>query len=106
MRCNSYLAVMRPPPWYRVLIEKMRRSLASDTDTSDRAPCSGHNIITGDPGDCGTPTDMGKVASALLAKHVRTLEVLHSLQMDNAKLRRESQVLGIPYSWRQMAWIA
>ena len=40
----------------------------------------------------GIDTNVGKVASALLAKHVRTLEILHSLQMDNAQLRQEIQV--------------
>lgn len=40
----------------------------------------------------GIDTNVGKVASALLAKHVRTLEILHSLQMDNAQLRLEIQV--------------
>lgn len=40
----------------------------------------------------GIATGVGKAASALLAKHVRTLEVLHSLQRENAKLRLEIQV--------------
>lgn len=40
----------------------------------------------------GIATNVGKVASALLAKHVRTLEVLHTLQRTNAKLRQEIQV--------------
>lgn len=40
----------------------------------------------------GMPSDVGKAASALLAKHVRTLEVLFSLQRENAKLKQESQV--------------
>lgn len=40
----------------------------------------------------GLATNVGKVASALLAKHVRTLEVLHTLQRNNAKLRQEIQV--------------
>lgn len=40
----------------------------------------------------GVTTNVGKVASALLAKHVRTLEVLHSLQKRNAELTRELQV--------------
>lgn len=40
----------------------------------------------------GIATNVGKVASALLAKHVRTLEVLHSLQRNNAELRQEIQV--------------
>ncbi|CAM9769624.1 unnamed protein product, partial [Ectocarpus sp. 13 AM-2016] len=39
----------------------------------------------------GTGTHAGKVASALLAKHVRTLEVLHSLQKSNAQLRQDIQ---------------
>lgn len=43
-------------------------------------------------GSGGMTTGVGKAASALLAKHVRTLEVLHSLQRDNAKLRLEIQV--------------
>lgn len=40
----------------------------------------------------GLATNVGKVASALLAKHVRTLEVLHTLQRNNATLRQEIQV--------------
>lgn len=40
----------------------------------------------------GMPSDVGKAASALLAKHVRTLEVLFSLQRENAKLKQEGQV--------------
>lgn len=34
----------------------------------------------------------GRLASTLLAKHVRTLEVLYSLQRENAKIRQEGQV--------------
>lgn len=72
----------------------MKRNSGNDMKASERAPCSGHTIVTGEcPGSGGVPnTDAGKVSSALLAKHVRTLEVLHSLQVDNAKLRRENQV--------------
>lgn len=40
-----------------------------------------------DPGKA--PTSVSKLASTLLAKHVRTLEVLHSLQTENAQLRRQ-----------------
>ncbi|CAM9733806.1 unnamed protein product [Pylaiella littoralis] len=39
----------------------------------------------------GIATNVGKVASALLAKHVRTLEILHSLQKNNAQLKEEIQ---------------
>lgn len=41
------------------------------------------------------PAKIGKVASALLAKHVRTLEVLYSLQQENIRLRREAQVIPL-----------
>ncbi|CAM9718759.1 unnamed protein product [Ectocarpus sp. 4 AP-2014] len=56
-------------------------------------PSVGDTSVKGDAGlSCGgTATNVGKVASALLAKHVRTLEVLHSLQTSNAQLRREIQ---------------
>ncbi|CAM9816624.1 unnamed protein product [Scytosiphon promiscuus] len=42
-------------------------------------------------GPGGMTVSVGKVASALLAKHVRTLEVLHSLQRRNAELKQELQ---------------
>lgn len=76
----------------------MRRSSSSDlTHRSINASSSGDvgagSIVDGlGPSIGGVSTNVGKVASALLAKHVRTLEVLHSLQIDNAKLRREAQV--------------
>ena len=72
----------------------MRRSLSSEasavitTPTSDDAPATG----VSSPGSAGMTTGVGKAASALLAKHVRTLEVLHSLQRENARLRLEIQV--------------
>lgn len=34
----------------------------------------------------------GRLTSALLAKHVRTLEVLYSLQRENARVRQEGKV--------------
>lgn len=58
-------------------------ALASDEDTS---------MSVSSLGSGGMTTAAGKAASALLAKHVRTLEVLHSLQRENAKLRLEIQV--------------
>lgn len=47
-----------------------------------------------------TATGVGKAASALLAKHVRTLEVLHSLQRENAKLRLEIRVKAMAETCR------
>lgn len=57
-------------------------------------PSVGDTSVKGVAGlSCGgTATNVGKVASALLAKHVRTLEVLHSLQKSNAQLRQDIQV--------------
>ncbi|CAM9829151.1 unnamed protein product [Ectocarpus sp. 6 AP-2014] len=56
-------------------------------------PSVGDTSVKGAAGlSCGgTATNVGKVASALLAKHVRTLEVLHSLQKSNAQLRQDIQ---------------
>lgn len=70
------------------------RSIDIDTMKGSVAlPLGGSGAARDDGlGSGGIPTNVGKVASALLAKHVRTLEVLHSLQMDNAKLRRDAQV--------------
>lgn len=76
----------------------MRRSASSDvTNRSIKASSSGDvgagSVVDGLGSSIGgLSTNVGKVASALLAKHVRTLEVLHSLQIENAKLRREAQV--------------
>lgn len=39
-----------------------------------------------------TSANVGKAQSTLLAKHVRTLEVLFSLQRENARIRQEGQV--------------
>lgn len=72
----------------------MRRSLSSEappvstTPTSDGVPATGVSSL----GSGGMTAGVGKAASALLAKHVRTLEVLHSLQRENARLRLEIQV--------------
>lgn len=64
----------------------------------------------GDPGmkdvagltSSGIATNVGKAASALLAKHVRTLEILHSLQKNNAQLKEEIQVRKIGC----LAWLS
>lgn len=80
----------------------MRRSLSSEAMQSGIVPSS-NDMAGGDVDGVGSernPTNVGRVASALLAKHVRTLEVLHSLQMGNAKLRREIQVRHPPISDR------
>lgn len=72
----------------------MRRSSSSVVTTASTVLAStptsapGGSVFTSG----GITTNVGKVASALLAKHVRTLEVLHSLQLDNAKLRQDIQV--------------
>lgn len=74
----------------------MRRSLSSEAPAattalpSDDVPATSVSSL----GSGGMTTGVGKAASALLAKHVRTLEVLHSLQRDNAKLRLDIQVKG------------
>lgn len=53
----------------------------------------------------GIATNVGKVASALLAKHVRTLEILHSLQKNNAQLKEEIQVRKLgPSSSTSSSW--
>lgn len=80
----------------------MRRSSSSDISRRIIAAASsscGGDVGAGSAVDGlgsssvgGVPTNVGKAASALLAKHVRTLEVLHSLQMNNAELRRAAQV--------------
>lgn len=72
---------------------------SKDTTEGDMLHQSSSNAVAGGGGGGaagfgseGIPANVGKVASALLAKHVRTLEVLYSLQRENANLRRDIKV--------------